>query len=286
VEIWGDPHGQPVFLLHGTPGSRVGPRPRAILLHHLGVRLITFDRPGYGGSDRTPGRQVANAAVDVEAIADALGLTHFAVIGRSGGGPHALACAALLAERVTRTAALVSLAPRDAVGLDWYAGMTESNVREHSSASDGHRHVAPGLEARSRDIRRDPTRLLNDLRRELPLPDQRVVSDVGVRRLLERTYRTALRTDGGGWIDDVLAFSRPWGFRVEEIPGPVLVWHGAHDVLSPVQHSRWLAQNIPGGRFVLEPEAAHFDALRFLPGVLHWAARDELTHPRSLARWL
>src|SRR5690606_26673026 len=110
VEQRGRPDGHPVFLLHGTPGSRLGPRPRASVLYRLGIRLITFDRPGYGGSDRMRGRRVADVAADVACIADALGLGAFAVVGRSGGAPHALACAALMPDRVTRVAALVGLA--------------------------------------------------------------------------------------------------------------------------------------------------------------------------------
>lgn len=111
VERWGDPHGKPVFLLHGMPGSRLGPAPRGMVLYQRRMQLIAYDRPGYGGSDRHPGRTVADVAAEVAAIADSLGLDTFAVAGRSGGAPGALACAALLPDRVTRTAALVSLAP-------------------------------------------------------------------------------------------------------------------------------------------------------------------------------
>lgn len=116
IEISGDPRGRPVFLLHGMPGSRVGPRPRSLFLYQRGARLISYDRPGYGGSDRRPGRRVADVAEDVAHVADSLGLDRFAVVGRSGGAPHALACAALLPGRVTRAAAMVGLAPRDARG--------------------------------------------------------------------------------------------------------------------------------------------------------------------------
>ena len=112
-DVSGACDGWPVFLFHGTPGSRLGPNPRASLLYRLGIRLITYDRPGYGGSTRHEGRSVADVTADVEAIANALGLEMFSVVGRSGGGPHALACAALLSERVRRTAALVSVAPAD-----------------------------------------------------------------------------------------------------------------------------------------------------------------------------
>src|ERR1700722_11642562 len=124
---FGDRSQEPVFYLHGTPGSRVGPRPTNQELENFKIRLIAFDRPGYGGSDRLETRTVADVAADVEAIADRLGVDRFAVLGRSGGGPHALACAALLPHRVTRAAALVSLAPWQAQGLDWFDGMAKSN---------------------------------------------------------------------------------------------------------------------------------------------------------------
>src|SRR5262245_22879736 len=124
VEVDGDAGGWPVFLLHGTPGSRNGPRPRSGVLYRLGVWLISYDRPGYGRSPRHAGRLVADAAADVETIANELSIDRFSVVGRSGGGPHALACAALLGDRVARAAVLVGLAPTDARGLAWFNGMT------------------------------------------------------------------------------------------------------------------------------------------------------------------
>ena len=135
VERLGDPRGRPVFLLHGTPGSRLGPAPRGMVLYQRKTQLITYDRPGYGGSDRLPGRRVADVVEDVRAIADHIGLERFAVVGRSGGASHALACAALMPERVTRTAALVGLAPWGADGLDWFDGMAASNVLAYSTAA-------------------------------------------------------------------------------------------------------------------------------------------------------
>ena len=130
-ESWGAPDGEPVFLFHGTPGSRVGPHPRPSVLYRLGIRLICHDRPGYGGSDPLPGRSVAHAAEDVAAIADHLGLDRFAVVGRSGGAPHALACAALLPKQVTRVAVLVPLAPRHADGLPARAGQQPPGFDDH-----------------------------------------------------------------------------------------------------------------------------------------------------------
>jgi pimeloyl-ACP methyl ester carboxylesterase len=270
VEVSGDPQGAPVFLLHGTPGSRLGPAPRPMLLYHQRVRLITYDRPGYGRSDRLPGRQVAHVSKDVAAIADALGIERFAVVGRSGGGPHALACAALLPDRVTRVAVLVSLAPRDADGLDWFAGMAASNVHEYLQALAGPDQLAASLHKRSIAIRTDPRKLLTQLRWELTESDLRVVADAGIRTMLLRNYREALSVSADGWVDDALSFCTPWGFSLADISVPVLLWHGEQDVFSPVSHTRWLAERIPGGRAVLHPRAAHFASLRVLPDVVTW----------------
>ena len=274
VESWGDPEGAPVFLLHGTPGSRLGQAPRGAVLNWLGIHLITFDRPGYGDSDRRQGRRIADGAADVASVADDLGLARFAVVGRSGGAPHALACAALLPDRVTRAATLVSLAPRDASGLDWYAGMAESNVRAYTSADEyGSSGIAATLRVRSRDIQADPGRLIADLRRELTDSDRRVVADPMIRRMLALNFREALRQDAGGWIDDALAFGHRWGFDPADIGCPVLLWHGQDDTFSPVEHSRWLADRIPDAWMMVEPGAAHFGALKILPTVLRWAAQ-------------
>lgn len=136
VETLGAPEGKPVFLFHGTPGARNGPRPRGIVLYRLGIKLICHDRPGYGDSDRQHGRTVGHIASDIAEIADSLGIDTFSVVGRSGGGPHALACAALLRGRVECAAALGSLAPIDAEGLDWWDGMVESNVRAYRTGED------------------------------------------------------------------------------------------------------------------------------------------------------
>lgn len=274
VETSGDPAGKPVFLLHGTPGSRLGPSPRGVVLYQLGVRLITYDRPGYGSSDRLCRRSVADVAQDVAAIADALGVARFAVVGRSGGGPHALACAALLSDRVSRAAVLVGLAPQEADGLDWFAGMSASNVAEYTTAAAGPEQLAASLEPRSAEIRADPMRLLVQLRRELTEPDRKVVSDAGIRSLLASNYREALRTSADGWIDDVVAFSSPWGFDPADITVPVMLWHGKEDVFSPVSHARWLADRIPGATAILQPAAAHFTALRVLPEIMTWLITD------------
>ncbi|MCX5557478.1 alpha/beta fold hydrolase [Streptomyces sp. NBC_00038] len=274
VETSGDPCGRPVFLLHGTPGSRVGPRPRSMFLYQRGTRLISYDRPGYGGSDRQAGRRVVDVVQDVAVVADALELDTFAVVGRSGGAPHALACAALLPDRVTRAAALVGLAPRDAEGLDWFAGMAPSNVNEFRTASTDPERFVARLIPRSAAIRSDPARLLEELRSELTEDDRLIVSDTGMRSMMLRNFREALRTSPYGWIDDALALTGPWGFDPADIRVPVMLWHGGKDVFSPASHASWLADRIPRVRTVVEPTAAHFSALRALPQALNWLTRD------------
>lgn len=279
VERWGDPEGKPVFLLHGMPGSRLGPAPRGMVLYQRRTQLIAYDRPGYGGSDRHPGRTVADVAQEVAAVADSLGLDTFAVAGRSGGAPGALACAALLPERVTRTAALVPLAPRDAEDLDWFEGMTASNVTAYSTAGRDPEELAAGMIPRAAGIAEDPGRLLEELRRELTESDRLVVADAGLRSMLLRNYREGVRTSAYGWIDDMIAFSSPWGFDPADIRCPVMIWHGGLDEFSPVGHSRWLGRRIPGATTTIDPAAAHFGALHALPGVLTWLLRDLPAQP-------
>lgn len=274
TQVYGDPDGKPVFLLHGTPGSRLGPHPRAALLHRLGVQLVAFDRPGYGKSDRLEGRRVADAATDVLAIADAYGLDKFAVVGRSGGGPHALACAALLPDRVTKAAVLVGLAPRGAHGLDWYDGMTQSNVSEHAAAANGPEGLAAMTEAAADAVRADPASLLASLQDQMPDSDRRVVADPGIRAMLLQTYAEGLRTSADGWIDDVLAFYLSWGFDPAMVTVPVLLWHGAVDNLSPVSHAMWLADHIASATVVIQAGAAHFSALDVLPDILRWLSSE------------
>jgi pimeloyl-ACP methyl ester carboxylesterase len=272
TQVYGDPDGRPVFLLHGTPGSRLGPHPRSAVLHRLGVQLISFDRPGYGESDRIEGRNVADAASDVLAIADALGLERFAVVGRSGGGPHALACAALLPHRITKAAVLVGIAPHGADGLDWFDGMAQSNVAEFEAAASSYEDIVAHTKELASATRADPASLIARLQAELPESDRRVVADQGIRAKLVETYAEALRTSDYGWVDDALAFCSPWGFDPTTVTVPVLLWHGDGDVFSPASHARWLASRIPNATVVVQAGAAHFGALDVLPDILRWVS--------------
>ncbi|MFJ3668854.1 alpha/beta fold hydrolase [Streptomyces sp. NPDC090106] len=277
-DSWGDPQGHPVFLLHGTPGSREGPRPLSGVLYRLGIHLIAYDRPGYGGSTRRRGRRVVDAVEDVEAIAKALDLDEFSVVGRSGGGPHALACAARLPGMVRSAGVLVSLAPWDAEGLDWFEGMTPSNIREYSNARDHPEELQSTLVRNADAMRADPMSLLADLDSEMSEFDRPVMADAGIRRMLHRNFEGAIENtkDGtaDGWIDDAVALSSEWGFDPQEITVPTLLWHGEKDEFSPVEHFNWLSRRIKHATVVLQPSAAHFAAVPVLPQVLAWL-RDQ-----------
>jgi pimeloyl-ACP methyl ester carboxylesterase len=277
VEEWGDPNGYPCILLHGTPGSRMGPRPRTAVLYRRGIRLVAYDRPGYGGSDRLAGRAVSDAAADVETVADALGVEQFAVAGRSGGGPHALACAALLPDRVTRVAVLVGIAPRDAAGLEWHDGMTLANRRAYAIADSGVDRLAAWYETRAAEARANPASMMDFLDPQLPEADRRVVSDFGIKAMLEANFIEAFRRSAAGWVDDTLAFIAPWGFSLDRIEAPVLLWHGTEDVFAPIAHSRWLAERIRHAKLVVSRGAAHFGAVAILPHALGWLAAGGMT---------
>jgi pimeloyl-ACP methyl ester carboxylesterase len=206
----------------------------------------------------------------VAAIADTLRLERFAVIGRSGGGPHALACAALLSDRVTRAAALVSLAPWDADGLAWFGGMAHSNVDAYTTAASDPELLSMRLMQAAAKIKADPTSHVAALNPEMPEADRRIVEDADIRALLAQNFAEALRYSANGWIDDVLAFCSPWGFDVADIKVPVLLWHGGQDVFSPVTHTRWLAERIPGALTIIPSDRAHFGALKAALEVIFW----------------
>jgi pimeloyl-ACP methyl ester carboxylesterase len=287
VQSLGDPDGTPVFLLHGTPGGRNGPRPRGIVLHRLGIRLISYDRPGYGGSTRLPDRSVATAAYDVEAIADYFGISQFSVVGRSGGAPHALACAALLRDRVICAVALSSLAPCDAEGLTWSAGMADSNVQAYGDAEDNLGALIATLNEQARKVRRDSEGLLRVLWPEMTGSDRDVIGDIALRQKIAQIHVEAVSKTTDGWVDDVKALSRSWDFKLSDITIPVKLWSGSDDVFSPCAHTEWLAKHIEGADLEIITGAAHFGAVEILPKILPWVAEKantELVASRSRAR--
>ncbi len=236
----GDPDGAPVIVHHGTPG--VGDLYAPWL--EDGVRLIGFDRAGYRGSTRDRGRDIAAVAPDVRVIADALGLESFATWGISGGGPHALACAALLPDRVYAAAAVASPAPYEADGLDWMAGGGEQNVVEFNAALQGETAVRPLLEQWHGAMNAGGAEGMRDEMASL-LGGADLAALTG--ELAEYLHAGVAESGGvDGWLDDDLAFVAPWGFGLETIAVPVLVRHGEQDQFVAAGHSRWLGEHIPG----------------------------------------
>ncbi len=247
----------PFVLHHGTPGARADYQPFIDAATQRGLRFVSYTRPGYGGSTRQPGRSVADCAADTAAIIDRLGADHFVTAGWSGGGPHALACAALLPDRVRAAATIAGVAPFDADGLDFLAGMAEENVREFGAAVRGPEALEPSLTAFASDF-------VSVTGAEIIEAFGGLVSDVDKAALtgdlgdfLAANIREALRNGIGGWLDDDLAFVRDWGFPLASIGVPVAVWQGPHDRMVPFAHGRWLASHIPGVRAHLEPEHGH-----------------------------
>ncbi|WP_166345521.1 alpha/beta fold hydrolase [Phytoactinopolyspora limicola] len=266
VEEWGVPDGTAVVYCHGTPMSRLARYPDDELFGTLGIRLITYDRPGYGKSTPQRGRRVADAAADIEAIASALSLNRFPVFGVSGGGGHALAAAAGLPDRVTAVGVMACTAPRDAAGLDWTAGMMEDNQASSVAAANGREALADHL-AKAES---------SDLMSLVPPAEQAVLQRPDIQRMLSTAFAEALRPGLDGWIDDERAlYALPWGFDPSTIRVPVRLWHGELDTLVPVSHSVWLAERIPDALLVREPTAAHAGHFLATPDMLRWLVATE-----------
>jgi pimeloyl-ACP methyl ester carboxylesterase len=270
VRRWGVPGGTPVVLFHGTPGCRISARPSDAELQRLGVELVTYDRPGYGLSDPHPGRSVADAAEDVRVIADSLKMDRFAVIGKSGGGPHALACAALMPERVTRVAALVSLAPFDAEDLDWFGGMVDLNRDAFGAAVLGMRPLARMIFPRVQAMRSDPEHFLRQLQAEATPHDRQMLGDPAFRAEFVASVTEAVGRSLAGWVGDSLALTRPWGFELQWIKASTLLWHIESDTFVPETHARWLAGRIRDVHFRISRHAGHIEAVRMQRDAIKW----------------
>jgi pimeloyl-ACP methyl ester carboxylesterase len=261
--------GLAVLVHNGTPMSRLLFRPCVEDAEQRGIRLIGYDRPGYGGSTPHPGRNVADAARDVAAIADALDIDRLATWGISGGGPHALACAALLPERVVGAASLASVAPYPAEGLDWFAGMGEANVAEFGLSLEGREALEPFLRhERDAMLAAGPAGLAEAMRTLLSPTDHAVFTGETADYMFE-AFRAGNEERLDGWLDDDLAFAKPWGFELEQIDVPVLLWQGAEDRFVPFAHGEWLARRIPAVDARLSRDDGHLTLLVRRLGEVH-----------------
>jgi pimeloyl-ACP methyl ester carboxylesterase len=260
--VWGDPAGFPVLSLHGTPGCRLDRWPDEDVYRRLGARFVTHDRAGYGRSDRHRGRSIADEAADVATVADALGIDRFGVSGGSGGGPHALACAALLPDRVIRTTCRVGVAPYGEGGLDeseWLAGMDPENIKEFGWAAAGEETLTRELEreqaAMEVRVAEDPATLLGDF--DVSESDREQLRRPELAEVIRESAVEQAHMGVWGWVDDDLAIIGPWGFDVSSIATPTLVWYGRTDVLVPPTHGDWLVAHVPGCLVRVDDNSGH-----------------------------
>jgi pimeloyl-ACP methyl ester carboxylesterase len=271
VEEAGDPTGQPVLVHMGTPNSRRIFGPHGADAAERGLRLISYDRPGYGGSEPCPGRSIADCAADVRVICAALGIDRLAMWGISGGGPHVLACAALLPDLVTAAASLASPAPYDAEGLDWFAGMGQDNI------DDVRLFFTDGAAARTKTEKDRDAYLAasaGDLAQALETlltPTDAAVLNGELAGYLAYAGHEGLAPGSQGWWDDNLSLVSPWGFEFADISIPVLLLHGRQDKFVPCSHGEWLAKRIPGVETRLLDDDGHLTLLAHrVPEVHSW----------------
>jgi len=241
---------------HGTPNIGAPPEPLFPTSDRLGIRWVSYDRPGYGGSTRRVGRDVGSAADDVATIADALDLDRFAVMGHSGGGPHALACAARMPDRVLAVLAVSSVAPFGADGIDWFAGMAPAGVASLRAALEGReakeRYESSAPEGEPGFIPADWAALAGDWAWFGPIVNAGLAGGLG------------------GYVDDDLALVAPWGFDPANVDAQTLLLHGELDRMVPSSHSKWLLRNCPFASLRLTPEDGHISILRSAPAALEW----------------
>lgn len=257
----GDPYGYPVFGLHGTPGCRLARWFDDGIYARAGVRYITTDRAGFGRSSRNKGRAVADEAGDILAVADSLGVEHFSVVGGSGGGPHSLACGALLTNRVERVACQSSIAPLNDGGMnrkEWVKGMAQEHADEISWAEAGELTLTRQIEIEQHKmttlITSDPSMLLGE---GMSKGDQEFLSHPDVTKVFNDVISEQVVQGIGGWVDDIIAFTKPWGFDPSNISVPVLITHGAEDMSAPLAHGMWLADHIPNAKIQINKTGGH-----------------------------
>jgi pimeloyl-ACP methyl ester carboxylesterase len=257
LEVTGPDEGDLLLFHHGTPGASSQLDQMARQVHERGLRLVTWSRPGYGTSSRQAGRTVADAVGDVSAILDHLGAGTCLVAGWSGGGPHALACGALLGDRVRAVLCIAGVAPYEAEGIDWMAGMGEDNVEEFGATLQGEEPLREYLdEARATLVDVAPDQVAGELESLLPPVDKEVMTGE-FAEWLAANFRQAVARGVDGWLDDDLAFAGSWGFDVADVAVPTYVWQGSDDLMVPFSHGEWLAAHLPGVVAHLEQGEGH-----------------------------
>lgn len=250
----GPPGGKPLVLHHGTPGCALRSRHLERDAEAAGMRVISFSRAGYAGSDRRAGRSVADVASDVAELADRLGLDRFVTAGWSGGGPHALATAGVLTDRVAAVLVVAGVGPYD--GPEWLAGMGELNVEEFSHALAGEERLRGFLREEAVGLAdADVAGMISELSSLLPEADQAVLEGEVAEDLVAALHASVDPVDG--WVDDDLAFTRPWGFDLEAVAAPAYLWQGEDDLMVPAAHAERVAARLPRATVRRVPGEGH-----------------------------
>ncbi len=259
VLVAGPEDALPLVFHTGTPSGLVGYEPLTEAAAARGLRTVLYSRPGYGGSTPQPGRLVADAAADVEQILERIGADEFVTAGWSGGGPHALACAALLPVRCLAAATIAGVAPTDSPGLDWMAGMAEENVAEFGAALASEAELTGFLDAAAGLLSEITAAGVADGLGGLISEADKAVLTAEFAGYLANALRTAVSAGIEGWRDDDLAFTRDWGISLDALghATPVAIWQGDQDRMVPGTHGAWLAANIPLARARFRPGDGH-----------------------------
>jgi pimeloyl-ACP methyl ester carboxylesterase len=257
VTTGGPADGRALIHHSGTPSAALLFAPLVAIGAERGWRHISYARPGYDGSARHPGRSVADCAADVAAIADALAIERFYTTGQSGGGPHALATAALLGDRVIAAATTGGVAPWNAAGLDFLAGMGQENHDEFGAAVAGEAELRSWLERQAKAmVTVSGAELHTSLGDLLSEVDRRALTGEFADHIGE-SFAASVRNGVDGWLDDDLAFICDWGFDLQAISVPVTIWQGGQDRFVPFAHGRWLADHVRGARPCLLADHGH-----------------------------
>ncbi|HEX5579665.1 MAG TPA: alpha/beta hydrolase [Candidatus Limnocylindria bacterium] len=253
----GPAEGLPVLFHHGSPGSGL-PDPAFVgALAGRGLRYVAWSRPGYGDSTRRPGRLVADVVDDATAVLDHLGAARAYTFGWSGGGPHAMATAAALPDRILGATTVGGVAPYPADGIDWFEGMGPENIEEFGASLEGPEALLVFKE-RAWPVFRDVTgeEMADALGGLIDEVDRGSLTGAFAESLAAST-REGLRTNYWGWFDDDMAFNRDWGFDIGSIRVPVHIWQGGHDRMVPYTHGRWLAGRVGAACPHLHPDHGH-----------------------------
>jgi pimeloyl-ACP methyl ester carboxylesterase len=256
IRLSGPVDGVPLVFHHGTPGAATPIRALERAAHERGLRVVTMSRPGYGDSTRQPGRSVADVVPDTAAVLAAIGAPRCVVAGWSGGGPHALACAARL-DAAAAVLVIAGVAPYDAEGLDWMAGMGEDNVVEFGASLAGEDRLRPYLDEAREELKEvTAAGIITSLGSLLPDVDKAVLTDEFGQDMAD-AFHEGLRIGVDGWLDDDLAFVKPWSFDLSEISIPTVIWQGSEDLMVPFAHGQWLSARLAGASVHLEQGEGH-----------------------------